>query len=90
MTAAPVDGDLCIVRAAGRREALMTARGPYEHTGVYTPANVARVKPPAPVEKTCGSCLGRVNADGETLSECGWVQSATCDDCGACFCDGSC
>lgn len=40
-------------------------------------------------EKTCISCYRVVDADGTTLSDCAG-SAPQCDDCMACFCDGSC
>lgn len=43
-------------------------------------------------ERKCESCLGLVDEEGITKGDCPVFRSADglCDECGACFCDGSC
>lgn len=43
------------------------------------------------LEPRCHACLGRVDADGTTTSECPAIGPVDpCPTCGACTCDGSC
>lgn len=42
--------------------------------------------------KECRACLTETDDDGVTTSQCPVARpaDAECDECGACFCDGSC
>lgn len=44
-----------------------------------------------PAVTECRSCFEPVDADGWTTTECPALgKPGECDDCGACYCDGSC
>lgn len=85
-------GDMAEVTAlCGKTEKQWRWSGEWHHMTDTVPCKkCATTARETAADPECGVCLKPVDANGETTTDCPVSPPATCGDCGACLCDGSC